>query len=154
MIAITVQMDTEFEFTEGHVIVRNVRLNDNYEPLSDFFQQCVDQQIVLNTCKLHTNPEDMFHTITTYFAVDHAQADKFIAAFSDMSIEFSIKNGLSTYAKATPSLSCMYFMRIPPLPNDKPLLQLMLLNLLNEHQIVWLLHPLFHLKGQQMLHCM
>ena len=91
MIAITVQMDTEFEFTDGHVIVRNVRLNDNYEPLSDFFQQCIDQQWILNTCRLHTNPEDMFHTITTYFAVDHAQADKFIAAFSDMSVEFSIK---------------------------------------------------------------
>jgi hypothetical protein len=90
MIAITVQMDTEFEFTEGHVIVRNVRLNDNYEPLSEFFQQCVDQQLVLNTCKLHTNPEDMFHTITTYFAVDHARADQFITAFSDMSAEFSI----------------------------------------------------------------
>lgn len=90
MIAITVQMDTEFEFTEGHVIVRNVRLNDNYEPLSDFFQMCIEQQWVLNTCKLHTNPTDMFHTITTYFAVDHAQADKFITAFSDMSVEFSI----------------------------------------------------------------
>ena len=90
MIAITVQMDTEFEFTDGHVIVRNVRLNDNYEPLSAFFQQCVDQQLVLNTCKLHTNLEDMFHCITTYFAVDHVQADKFITAFSDMSAEFSI----------------------------------------------------------------
>lgn len=90
MIAITVQMDTEFEFTEGHVIVRNVRVNDNYEPLSAFFQQCVDQQLVLNTCQLHTNPEDMYHTITTYFAVDHTQADKFITAFSDMSAEFSI----------------------------------------------------------------
>lgn len=90
MIAITVQMDTEFEFTEGHVIVRNVRCNDNYEPLSAFFQQCVDQQLVLNTCKLHTNPEDMYHCTTTYFAVNHTQADKFITAFSDMSAEFSI----------------------------------------------------------------
>jgi len=90
MIAITVQMDTEFEFTEGHVIVRNVRLNDNYEPLSAFFQQCVDQQLVLNTCQLQTNPEDMYHTITTYFAVDHTQADKFITTFSDMSAEFSV----------------------------------------------------------------
>ena len=32
----------------------------------------------------------MFHTITTYFAVDHTQADKFITAFSDTSVEFSI----------------------------------------------------------------
>jgi len=58
--------------------------------LSAFFQQCVDQQLVLNTCKLHTNPEDMYHCTTTYFAVDHTQADKFITAFSDMSAEFSI----------------------------------------------------------------
>ena len=90
MIAISVQMDTEFEFTQGHVIVRNVRSNDNYEPLSDFFQQCIDQQWILNTCKFEHNPEDMFHTITTYFAVNHVQADKFITAFSDMSVEFSI----------------------------------------------------------------
>jgi hypothetical protein len=90
MIAIAVQMDTEFEFTQGHVIVRNVRVNDNYEPLSAFFQQCIDQQLVLNTCQLRTNPEDMFHTITTYFAVDHEKADKFITMFSDMSVEFSI----------------------------------------------------------------
>ena len=90
MIAISVQMDTEFEFTEGHVIVRNMRSNDNYDPLSDFFQQCIDQQLILNTCQLRANPENMFHTITTYFAVDHVQADKFITAFSDMSVEFSI----------------------------------------------------------------
>ena len=87
MIAISVQMDTEFEFTEGHVIVRNVRVNDNYEPLSAFFQQCVDQQLLLNICKFEHNPNDMFHSITTYYAVDHVQADKFITAFSDMSAE-------------------------------------------------------------------
>jgi hypothetical protein len=90
MIAITVQMDTEFEFTEEHVIVRNTKCNNNYESLSAFFQQCVDQQLVLNTCKLDTDPKDVFHLITTYFAVDHDRADKFITAFSDMSAEFSI----------------------------------------------------------------
>jgi hypothetical protein len=90
MIAITVQMETQFEFTEEHQIVRNVRSNDNYEPMSDFFQQCIDQKWVLNTCK-HTYSDDVSYTTTTYFAVDHVQADKFITAFSDMSVEFSIK---------------------------------------------------------------
>ena len=92
MIAITIQLDPEFDVTPVSTEVdREERFQNNWDQLLDFFQMCVDQQLCLNLCRIESEPDPSgWHVATTYFAVDDAQADKFIEAFTDMSADFSI----------------------------------------------------------------
>lgn len=92
MIAITIQLDPEFDVTPIlNKLDLEERFQDNRDQLLDFFQMCVDQQLCINLCKVEqdTDPSG-WYIVTTYFATDHERADQFIAVFTDMSADFSI----------------------------------------------------------------
>ena len=92
MIAITIQLDPEFDVTPvSSKVDRDLIFDQNFDQMIDFFQMCVDQQLCLNLCKVEPDPTpEGWYVVTTYFATDHERADQFIAVFTDMSADFSI----------------------------------------------------------------
>jgi hypothetical protein len=88
MIAIDVKMfaiDNDTSLTENNKILFT---NNEYEKIMNFFQECVDQSIVLN---FFIYEESVDYDLTTYFASSVEKAQMFEQKFQDLTAEFSMK---------------------------------------------------------------
>jgi len=95
MIAIDVKMfaiNSDTTLTENQKILLT---NNEYEKIMNFFQECVDQSIVLN---FFTYRESVDHDLTTYFASSIEKAEMFEQKFQDLTAEFSMRKFWNEFA--------------------------------------------------------
>ena len=65
-------------------------LNQNCDKISDFFQSCVDQSLILNLHVMHNLQDELKH-ITLYFSTNMENAQEFARKFQDLTVDFSMK---------------------------------------------------------------
>jgi hypothetical protein len=65
-------------------------VSQSHKNIFDFFQNCIDQNLVLNACRIIFKDIQIDNT-TRYFATTIENAQTFQNAFADMSAEFSMK---------------------------------------------------------------
>jgi len=76
-------------------------LKPNSQMIENFFKNCIDQQLILNTIWLGmpVNESEMIPSnyVTRYFSTTPENAQAFLDVFLDMSADFSIKKMWSQY---------------------------------------------------------
>ena len=94
-----IAIDTRIQPFEGQEIeadknYQNIFLSESQPDLVAFMQECLDQELVLNSAgysaqENYYNFDD--HGIIRYYAIDLEKAESFIAKLTDMSANFSVK---------------------------------------------------------------
>lgn len=88
MIVIDVTMTAKNEQIENSLVYQADFVNSNFKKVFAFFQDCVDQSLILNFVD---NVQDKNTDVTTYYSISMENAQAFEQRFQDLSSEFSIR---------------------------------------------------------------
>jgi hypothetical protein len=88
MIAIDVNMSPTKEHSDDILSLQLSWVNDHFHDIFSFFENCVDQGLVLNFIDKGI---DGATDITTYYSISLENAQKFETKFQDLSADFSMR---------------------------------------------------------------
>jgi hypothetical protein len=76
---------------------RSEQMIPYYTQMRDFFQACIDQNLILNACIGDVQVTTARYEKGRYFATTAEKAQEFVTKFCDMSAEFSMKKMWDQY---------------------------------------------------------
>ena len=73
-------------YNEGYELCRQ-----HWDQVANWFSECIDQNLIINTCTLSYSDEPKWPDITTFYSVNAEFAQQFVDKWMDLDAEFSMQ---------------------------------------------------------------